>query len=140
MSESNFPLEWVGAYEYDYNPVTGSIFQSVAFQLSFQFANKTDFVGQVRDAPDSPMPEPGTIRGKLVDNKIEFVKQMPVATYLEQNGKFSKFDCAHPKIFYTGEYIPEDNLMVGAWHIEPVSSGAIEYFGASGTWHADAVT
>jgi len=127
MSESNFPREWIGVYEYDCNPLEDSTPAPVAFKLTFRFSDDTEFTGQVFDDPDSSMPEPGTFSGKLIGNKIEFVKRMPVATYIEPNGKSLKFDCAHPEIYYTGEYIRDENLMVGAWHFEPISSGAMAY-------------
>ena len=30
-------------------------------------------------------------------------------------------------------------LMIGTWHIKPISPGILEHPGASGTWHADAI-
>ena len=135
-----FPTEWTGVYEYDYNPALDSTPEPVIFRLRFHFSTATDFTGQVYDDPNSPMPEPGTISGMLIGNKIEFVKQMPKATYIDTDGGSLKFDCAHPEIYYSGEYIPEENLMVGTWHFAPISSGIMECSVGVGTWHADAVT
>ena len=126
-------------YEYDYIPLSDLTPDPVSFELFFQFTSSTDFTGQVRDDPSSSMPESGTVSGKLTGNRIEFVKQMPIATYMEPNGESLKFDNPHPDIFYSGEYIADENLMIGTWQIKPVSPGIFEQSGASGTWHADAV-
>ena len=139
MSKLKFPLKWSGVYEYDYIPLSDLTPDPVSFELFFQFTSSTDFTGQVRDDPSSSMPESGTVSGKLTGNRIEFVKQMPIATYMEPNGESLKFDNPHPDIFYSGEYIADENLMIGTWQIKPVSPGIFEQSGASGTWHADAV-
>ena len=139
MNNMKFPLQWAGVYEYDYNPNYDLTQEPVVFKLEFCFSNDVDFTGEVCDDANSSMPEPGTISGKLIGNKIEFVKQMPKATYMELDGSSLKFDCPHPKIYYVGEFISDENLMVGAWHIAPFSIAAIEYPGGAGTWHADAV-
>ena len=139
MSKLTFPLKWSGVYEYDYIPLSDLTPEPVSFELFLQFTSSTDFMGQVRDDPSSSMPEPGKVSGKLTGNRIEFVKQMPIATYTEANGESLKFDNPHPDIFYSGEYIADENLMIGTWQIKPVSPGILEHPGASGTWHADAV-
>ena len=126
-------------YEYDYIPLSDLTPDPVSFELFFQFTSSTDFTGQVRDDPSSSMPESGTVSGELTGNRIEFVKQMPIATYMEPNGESLKFDNPHPDIFYSGEYIADENLVIGTWQIKPVSPGILEQSGASGTWHADAV-
>lgn len=77
MNNLKFPFRWVGVYEYDNIPEFDLTPEPVAFKLEFCFASDTDFTGQVCDDVNSSMPEPGTISGKLVGNKIEFVKQMP---------------------------------------------------------------
>lgn len=138
MSNLKFPLRWVGVYEYDNIPEFDLTRESVAFKLEFCFASDTDFTGQVCDDVNSSMPEPGTIAGKLDGNKIEFVKRMPKATYMELDGSSRKFDCPHPDIYYVGKFISDENLMVGTWEFAPISTGALEYLGVTGTWHADA--
>ena len=138
MSMSNFPLDWSGTYEYDYSPSLDSTPEPVTFQLEIQFSNDTEFTGTVCDDPDSNMPEPGVVTGKLIGNRIEFVKQMPKATYIEPSGDSLKFDCAHPPIYYTGEYIPDEALLIGGWHFAPISTGVLEWPATGGTWHADA--
>ena len=137
MDNFKFPLQWFGVYEYDYNPSFDVSPEPVAFKLEFCFTNDIDFTGSVCDDANSSMPELGTVTGKLIGSKIEFVKQMPKATYMELDGSSRKFDYLHPKIYYAGEFISDENLMVGAWHFAPISRGGMEYPGGAGTWHAD---
>jgi len=97
MSSSKFPLNWTGVYEYDYNSnVDLETPDPVTFRINFEFFNDTEFTGQVCDSVDSPMPEPGTVKGRLIGNSIEFVKLMPIATYIEPEGGTRKFECSHP--------------------------------------------
>ena len=138
MKDSNFPSSWTGVYEYDPSEEFFAIPEPVAFTLELKFSSDSEFTGDVADAADSPMPEPGTVAGKLNGNFIEFVKHMPVATFIEENGSSSKSQDRHPPIYYRGEYAPEEKLLVGSWHILPKSAGLQEYAGVTGTWHADA--
>lgn len=139
MSKLTFPLEWSGVYEYDYIPLVDFDPEPVSFRLFLQFTNSTEFSGRVQDDPSSSMPEPGKVTGKLLENQIEFIKRMPVATYMEPNGESLKFNNPHPDIFYSGEYVAEENLLIGTWQIKPTSTGILGHPGASGIWHADAV-
>ena len=135
----NFPLVWSGAYEYDLIPEMDRVPAAVAFRLELHFSGDGNFTGNVRDSDDSPMLELGVVNGKLENDKISFVKSMPVATFMEQDGSSTRMNCEHPPIHYEGEYVREENLLVGCWHIPSMSSGVFEQPPATGTWHADAV-
>ena len=137
-SQTNFPLAWSGAYEYDFILEMDYTPPAIAFRLELQFSNDVDFTGHVRESSNSPMPELGVINGKLENDKITFVKSMPVATLLEFDGSSTKMDCDHPPIHYEGEYVREENLLVGHWIIPSKSTGVFEQPPTTGTWYADA--
>jgi len=139
-SNTNFPLVWSGFYEYDFIPEMDCAPTAIAFRLELQFSSDIDFTGHVRESEASPMPELGVVIGKLENDKITFVKSMPVATMMESDGSSTKMDCDHPPIHYEGEYVREENLLVGCWQIRSKSNGVFGQPPTTGTWYADAET
>jgi len=132
-----------GYYEYDKKSITNNVSHGV----TFFFVDITDtdgkkFTGTVQDdAFTGGTPGIGKISGELIGNRITFIKQMPIASFIV-DGQMRNFDKNHPKIYYTG--IKTDRKYKGTWKIKLglFNDGLLFLLGArtSGTWEMEKST
>ena len=78
----------------------------------------------------------GEISGEIVNGKVNFIKQMPIATYhLKDEGRIEE-NKPHRKIYYSG--ILKENTIQGSWRFKfgfGRIKGRIAFFPASkGIW------
>jgi hypothetical protein len=129
-----------GYYEYDKHGIQKNVPHGVTF--FFVDITETDgkkFTGTIQDDIfTGGTPGIGTISGELKGDKITFIKQMPVATFLV-DGQMKNFDKNHPEIYYTG--IRTERKFAGTWKIKFgfFRVGLLLLLGArtTGTWEME---
>jgi hypothetical protein len=105
-----------GYYEYDKK----NLQKGVTGGVTFFFADITEtdgsrFSGTIQDDVfTGGTPGIGTISGELKGDRITFIKQMPVASFIV-DGQMKTLDRKHPEIYY--EAIKDDRKFSGTWKI-----------------------
>lgn len=130
------PPIWTGSYAYD------SVFnlkfepQETTFRLSLDFGWFGRFKGTVVDGPESSMRERGVVKGVFRKGKFEFIKEMPVGTYLREDGTVARDNHPHPPIYYIGDFDSDSQSVQGTWRMEAVRFEGLWYPETTGTWTA----
>jgi hypothetical protein len=130
---------WKGKYKYNlkYNPEFND--KKVEFTVEIKEFDGEKFIGTVRDDDENYGTKGlGTIEGKLNCNDINFIKQMPIKSVLDRNGRRLEFENEkHKPIHYFGT-LNSTNSCTGKWKIK----GGIRFknfsfyfsFATKGTW------
>ena len=135
--------KYKGFYKYDKQKIQKSISHGVTFFfLEITETNGDKFIGTVEDDKNTGgTPGTGVISGELIGDKISFIKQMPIASFVA-NGQMKTFDKKHPKIYYEGVKI--DEKFIGTWKIKfgLLMVGLLFLLGAktTGTWEMEKST
>lgn len=112
---------WIGQYQYA-NPELqkGTGFESTNFEIEILTIADNSFSGKVQDDLSTGGTEGiGEIKGKVFDNKIEFVKQMPLMTLIvDKKGTRKTFDRKHRKIYYSGLFSEDRKSICGQWRFK----------------------
>jgi len=95
---------WKGKYKYSVRQSSELYDKEVEFLLKITEFDGENFTGTVQDNDhDYGTRGVGTIIGKINNNSIEFIKQMPIKTMVSMNGKRLENEKEkHPPIYYTG--------------------------------------
>ena|ERR1051326_1239729 len=109
---------WMGYYTYDkneYNKIRG--FDRTNFTLDIISVVGNKFTGKVQDDLTTGGTEGvGEIIGKFIDDRIEFVKQMPIMTLLvDRKGTKKTFNRKHRPIYYSGQFSNDHKSISGHW-------------------------
>ena len=109
---------WVGYYKFDnaaLQKATG--FEQTDFEVTIQTINKNSFVGIVKDNVETGGTEGvGEIKGNVIGERVEFVKQMPVMTLIvDQKGTRKTFNKKHRPIYYSGIFSADKKTISGNW-------------------------
>ena len=112
---------WTGQYKFDkefHQKMNG--FEGTNFEIEITAVDNNNFVGKVQDDLASGGTEGiGEIEGKVIGDKIEFVKQMPVMTLLVgKKGTRKTFNKKHPKIYYSGTFSSDKKNISGQWRFK----------------------
>jgi len=129
---------WKGKYKYNIKKSSEFYDKEVEFLLRITEFDGIHFTGTVQDSDHNYGTRGlGSIKGKINDNHIEFIKQMPIKTMMSTNGKKTENENEkHTPIFYTGITNLKDSYS-GNWKMK--ESGFIKrllylFFGVKGTW------
>ena len=77
----------------------------------------------------------GIIEGKIKNNKIRFVKKMPISTVVYPDGRVVEEDKPHRNIYYEGSF--DNNVFTGIWRFKfgiEFRRGIIIFPSSKGTW------
>lgn len=112
--------QWKGYYNYFGEKVNKfRQFENTNFDIEILTVDGNHFTGKVQDDLDTGGAEGvGDITGQIHENRIDFVKAMPVLTLIvDEKGTRKIFNKKHPPIFYTGEFSSDARTVNGTWQI-----------------------
>ena len=123
---------WTGAYGYD-----DGIASDVAFAIEILEEGSGGFKGIVQDGAGGH-PMPGEVRGKVDDERIEFLKTMPATLFRFPDGRREVAEGRPQKIAYRGQ-ADGPNAFSGTWTVR----GGLKMYGgrvyisrtSHGHWH-----
>ncbi|MGH1520469.1 hypothetical protein [Chryseobacterium sp. JK1] len=129
---------WKGKYKYNIKKSSEFYDKEVEFLLKITVFDGENFAGTVQDNDHEYGTRGiGTIIGKINDNCIEFIKQMPIKTMVSMNGKrVENENEKHPPIYYTGISNLKDSYS-GHWKIKGssvISKLLYLLIGVKGIW------
>ncbi|MBV5284035.1 MAG: hypothetical protein JZU53_16555 [Paludibacter sp.] len=108
---------WKGTYKYvtELNTKVSKI--ETLFTIIIAEYDGLNFKGTVTDDLESGGTRgEGVIKGKLKEGKIEFVKQMPIATFFTKEAVQIEISKKHKPIYYSG--ILNNGAFEGKWKIK----------------------
>jgi hypothetical protein len=113
--------KWKGVYKYNnqkYQEISG--FEQTNFQLSIESFQNSVFRGTIQDDLSTGGTEGiGTIQGKINENRVEFIKEMPTLTlFIDNQGGRKIYNKPHPKIYYQGILSANQKTITGTWKIK----------------------
>ncbi len=113
--------KWTGYYSFNneqINRIRG--FEKTFFEIEIMSINESTFAGKIQDDTATGGTEGiGEISGKIIHNKIHFVKLMPVLTLLtDRNGTRKTFNKKHRPIYYTGQLSNDGQTASGTWRFK----------------------
>ena len=117
----NMTGKWIGSYRYSSRLMQNLIPQNeTGFEITINEFDGIHFAGTVQDdAQTGGTPGTGVINGHMQENRIEFIKEMPVRSSYSTNGKrIIEEGKKHPKIFYSGILEPDKMKAKGVWQIK----------------------
>ena len=131
---------WKGFYQYNNKRLPESYSTSITgFTIEIKSFDGKNFEGTVFDDLESGGTRGiGTITGKIKNNKISFVKKMPVSTIVYPDGTVVEEDKPHRNIYYQG--ILEHKVFKGTWRFKfgiSFRGGIFLYPASKGTWQME---
>lgn len=128
---------WKGYYQYENKRLPESYAtRNTEFTIEITSFDGRNFEGKVYDDLESGGTRGiGIIEGKIKDNKIRFVKKMPVSTVVYPDGRVVEEDKPHRNIYYEGSF--ENNVFKGIWRFKfgiEFRRGILVYPPSKGTW------
>lgn len=111
---------WIGQYKYDkkaHQRLTG--FDFTNFEIEIIVVDKNTFSGQVQDDLTTGGTKGiGKVQGKIVDNKVEFVKRMPFMSLIDKDGSRKTLKKEHHQIYYSGTFSNDKKSISGQWRFK----------------------
>jgi hypothetical protein len=146
---------WRGRYAYAPGEAYRDPPPAVSFTLELERGWLGRFSGRVQDDPGRGPPEPGFVKGRVVGDRVQFRKWLPVF-YVQDAGRLITLrdylrrvagltleeDLRPPPVYYRGAYCAVTERVAGSWEMPPevlqfTSQGrAYEWplAGVTGTW------
>jgi len=133
---------WVGTYAYSDPQLYPPSFSKapVEFEIVIERVQGDRFFGRVKDTSvTGGTPGTGTITGRVVDDAVEFVKQMPISQHYGINGKSTtNANKPHRPLHYAGLFSRSKKQLTGTWRFKSgwLWKGLLPYrvsYG-TGTW------
>lgn len=112
---------WTGHYKFDNEAIqkaSGS--ERTSFEITIQEINKNSFTGIVEDDLKTGGTEGiGEIKGTVIGDRIEFVKQMPIMTLIiDKKGSRKTLNKKHRPIYYSGTFSADNKTIQGSWRFK----------------------
>lgn len=133
-----------GFYKYDKERIQKIVAHDMTlFHINITEVDGLTFTGEIKDDTNTGgTPGTGTITGVLNGNKIEFTKQMPIASIISADGKIKTLNKKHRKIYYEGR--KSGDIFKGTWKIPfgflLVGILPIPMAKTTGTWEMEKVS
>lgn len=113
--------QWTGHYSFKdekVNKIRG--FEKTFFEIEILSVNDNAFTGKIHDDLTTGGTEGvGEISGKIIGDRIDFVKLMPVMTFLiDRKGTKKTFNKKHRPIYYTGQFSSDGQTVSGTWRFK----------------------
>tara|TARA_R110002167_G_scaffold79828_2_gene219852 strand:- start:1198 stop:1632 length:435 start_codon:yes stop_codon:yes gene_type:complete len=112
---------WSGNYSF-LNPEINKIrgFEKTNFSIKITAVEKNKFTGRIQDDLTTGGTEGvGEIIGQINNNKVEFVKKMPIMTILvDSKGTRKTYNKKHRPIYYSGEFSIDKKTVTGTWRFK----------------------
>lgn len=90
---------------------------STGFKMMITEFDGENFAGTIEDDLETGGTKGiGTVTGTILNSKVSFVKQMPVLTFLNSEGRNEMEDKPHRKVYYSG--MLEGNTIHGGWRFK----------------------
>ncbi|MEO6231080.1 MAG: hypothetical protein ABJB11_24610 [Ferruginibacter sp.] len=109
---------WAGYYKFDNEAIQKtSGFEHTNFEIKIQTINKNSFTGIVEDNLETGGTEGiGEIKGNVLGERVEFVKQMPIMTLIvDKKGTRKTLNKKHRPIYYSGTFSGDKKTISGNW-------------------------
>lgn len=131
---------WKGFYQYKNKRLPESYStRNTAFTIEIISFDGVHFEGKVYDDLETGGTRGiGTIEGKIKNNKIRFVKKMPISTVVYPDGTVVEEDKPHRNIYYEGSF--NNNVFTGIWRFKfgiEFRRGILIYPPSKGTWQME---
>jgi hypothetical protein len=113
--------KWIGTYSYSSQVMRKLIPNAeVSFEINIDKFDVNNFNGTVKDDPSTGgTPGIGVITGKIIGNKIEFIKKMPIrSSYLTTGDYLVESGKKHTPIYYSGVLGLNKKEAKGEWRIK----------------------
>jgi hypothetical protein len=113
--------KWTGHYSFNnenINKIRG--FEKTLFEFEILNVNGNVFNGKIKDDLNTGgMEGIGEIAGKIMGNKIDFIKTMPIMTLLvDKKGTRKMLNKKHRPIYYTGQFSSDGQMVSGTWRFK----------------------
>ena len=113
--------QWTGHYSFadeKVNKIRG--FEKTFFEIEILAVSENTFTGKVQDDLNTGGTEGvGEILGKIMGDRIDFVKSMPVMTLLiDRKGTRKTYNKKHRPIYYTGQFSGDGLTVSGSWRFK----------------------
>lgn len=112
---------WTGFYKFDNPAIQKSTgFEQTIFNITIQEVNNSGFTGIVEDNLETGGTDGvGKIKGYVIGERVEFVKQMPIMTLiLDKKGTRKTLNRKHRPIYYTGTFSTDKKTIRGNWQLK----------------------
>jgi hypothetical protein len=113
--------KWTGHYSFidqKVNKIRG--YEKTLFEIEILTVNDNTFTGKIQDDLITGGTEGvGEILGKIIGDRIDFVKLMPIMTLLIDNkGTRKTLNKKHRPIYYTGQFSSDGQTVSGTWRFK----------------------
>lgn len=116
--EINMQGEWFGTYQYNMpEEFKDERLINVDFTLTIDSVKGNRFTGKVQDHSETGgTPGIGIIRGTFNDDKIEFRKNMPIKSRIDEYGNHIIDESKkHTTLYYKGTFSKSKKIVTGTW-------------------------
>ena len=118
--------QWAGHYSFmdeKINKIRG--FEKTFFEIEILSVNNNEFAGKIQDDLTTGGTEGiGQVSGKIVGDRIDFVKLMPVMTWIvDREGTRKTLNRKHSPIYYSGQFSSDGQTFRGHGALSLASCG-----------------
>ena len=113
--------QWTGHYSFmdeKINKIRG--YEKTFFEIEILSVNNNEFAGKIQDDLTTGGTEGiGQVSGKIVGDRIDFVKLMPVMTLIvDRKGTRKTLNRKHRPIYYSGQFSSDGQTISGTWRFK----------------------
>ncbi|SNR82954.1 hypothetical protein [Flavobacterium sp. ov086] len=108
---------WGGYYKFENERIQKAMgFEKTNFDITIEQFDGINFNGIVNDdIKTGGMKETGRVTGKIIKNKVSFIKQMPKRIQINPNGERISLEGKHPTLYYSGTLSDNKTEIIGTW-------------------------
>lgn len=112
--------EWFGHYKYSNKELQNKVgVDKTYFRINILTFQDNKFTGTVEDDKNTRgTPGIGDIVGEIIDEKISFIKQMPVHATINAKGETIIQNKKHMPIYYSGILADDGKMINGKWEFK----------------------
>jgi hypothetical protein len=111
--------KWDGEYWFIDKAPDILLNRKTKFELYIDSIENSKLTGWVKDDLETGGTRgKGSMSGKIKGNRIRFIKQMPIKTYVNGDGKKTEEEKPHRPIYYQGTINYKTNEIEGSWRFK----------------------